>query len=70
MLEDALWGGKGQGAWPEEIYREYLLCPRIYYEELTAYHSFIDGYFYGSGERSIQGRTGEALSLYRKRNQL
>lgn len=46
VLEDALCGAeKVRGTWPEEIYREYLLCPRIYYEELTAYHSFIDGYF-------------------------
>lgn len=46
VLEDALCGAqKVRGVWPEEFYQEYLLCPRIYYEELTAYHSFIDGYF-------------------------
>ena len=46
ILEDALCGAeKVRGAWPEEIYRKFLLCPRIYYEELTAYHSFIEAYF-------------------------
>lgn len=29
----------------EEVYREYLLCPRIHREELTPYRSFIRGYF-------------------------
>ena len=46
VLEDTLiYAGQVRGTWEEETYRKYLLCPRIYYEELTPYRAFIRGYF-------------------------
>ena len=46
MLEDALiYAGEVRGTWEEDTYRNYLLYPRIYYEELTPYRAFIRGYF-------------------------
>lgn len=46
VLEDALiYAGEVRGTWEEDTYRNYLLCPRIYYEELTTYRAFICGYF-------------------------
>ncbi len=46
VLEDALiYAGQVRGTWEEDTYRNYLLCPRIYYEELTPYRAFIRGYF-------------------------
>ena len=46
VLEDALiYAGEVRGTWEEDTYRNYLLCPRIYYEELTPYRAFICGYF-------------------------
>lgn len=34
-----------RGEWPEKLYVENILCPRIYFEELTPYRFFIRGYF-------------------------
>lgn len=43
ILEDHL--SCQRGDLPEEIYVEDLLCPRIWLEELTAYRTFLRGYF-------------------------
>jgi hypothetical protein len=43
ILEDHL--DCEQGGLTEEVYGKYLLCPRIYLEELTPYRSFIRDYF-------------------------
>ncbi len=34
-----------QGTLPDELFEKYVLCPRIDVEELTAYRSYIRGYF-------------------------
>ncbi len=43
VLEDHL--GCEQGSLTDEVYGNYLLCPRISREELTSYRSFIRSYF-------------------------
>lgn len=43
ILEDHL--SCQNGDWEDEIFEKYLLCPRIYLEELTPYRSFIRAYF-------------------------
>lgn len=43
ILEDHL--SCEQGSLPAEIYERFLLCPRIWLEELTPYRSFIRQYF-------------------------
>lgn len=43
VLEDHL--SCEQGSLPAEIYEQFLLCPRIWLEELTPYRSYIRQYF-------------------------
>ncbi len=43
ILEDHM--GCEQGSLSDEIYENYLLCPRVLREELTPYRSFIRAYF-------------------------
>lgn len=43
ILEDHLSGE--QGSLPAEIYEKFVLCPRIWLEELTPYRSYIRQYF-------------------------
>lgn len=45
VLEDHLSLSCTRGELPEDIYVPYLLCPRIYLEELTAYRGFIRSFF-------------------------
>lgn len=33
------------GKYAEEIFVEYVMCPRIYFEKITPYREFISGYF-------------------------
>lgn len=45
ILEDHLvFAGDGAGM-DAQLFASYVLCPRIYLEEMTAYRSFLDGYF-------------------------
>lgn len=34
-----------RGDWEQAFYEEYILCPRIYFEEMTSYRPFIQEYF-------------------------
>lgn len=56
-----------RGSWPEEIYREYILCPRIYFEELTAYRPFIQAYF-SQEQKEAFGKCPEKIWEYIQEN--
>lgn len=60
ILEDHL--DCEQGSFTGEVYEKYLLCPRIYKEELTPYRSFIRGFF---NEEEKKGFTENPERIWR-----
>lgn len=65
VLEDHL--SCTQGELPEDIYVPYLLCPRIYLEELTPWRSFIRSCF-SEEEKSAFIRRPELVWDYIEKN--
>lgn len=68
VLEDALqYAGGFREKWEEDTYRNYLLCPHVYYEELTPYRGFISRYF-TDGQKAAFAEDPEKIQEYIRRN--